>query len=210
MVHVQVMELALTKMRQLGFAFQSFGEANPTELGLSTTNELFTLLQLSERKGLVGLLEVLRRENLLKVLAEPTLLAVDGRSASITCGGKIPLPVTHADGSKEIQFREYGTHADIVATLLGSRKVRLEIRVRVSEVDPALSVTVDEHTIPGFRTREVNTGYDAELGKTIVISGLLQQRTEKVVDPQTQRESTVNNQVQTLFLITPDLVDSAQ
>ena len=87
--------------------------------------------------------------------------------------------------------------------------MRLDIRPRYCEVDPSLSVkTADGSTVPGFRVHEVDTGCEMRLGQTAVIGGQIQERIISRVSHDNPKEPQVlHNEVQTLFLVTPELVN---
>ena len=154
------------------------------------------------------MIAALRQEKLLKVLASPTLVTVDGRPASCLVGGEIPMPVVNSDESMGVAFRKYGTQVDVVATLVGAGKVRLEIRPRCSEIDPTTSVTVQGVQVPSLRVREMDTGFEMELGQTAVLGGAVQERTHKVVGKSADEFVATREEVQTIFLVTPELVEA--
>ena len=153
--------------------------------------------------------EAFRRENILKVLASPTLITSDRRPVSFTSGGEVPTAIVRPNKSRDVHFRSVGTQVDAVATLLGGDRVRLDIRPRYCEVDPSLSVkTADGSTVPGFRVHEVDTGCEMRLGQTAVIGGQIQERIISRVSHDNPKEPQVlHNEVQTLFLVTPELVN---
>ena len=125
-------------------------------------------------------IRALRRNNLVKVLASPTLTAVDGRPASFNSGGEIPIVVPAGLGQVGIQFREFGTRLDYVAKVRGGGKIWLEVRPYVSEIDPSRSVILDGINVPGLRSRFLETGVELGAGQTLALGGLLQVRTETI------------------------------
>jgi Flp pilus assembly secretin CpaC len=165
-------------------------------------------LQTFDSKTVTAVVEALRKKNVLKILAEPTLATVDQRPSSFTIGGEIPYPVVHADKTLEIQHRQYGTHVDLVPKLLGGQKLRLEFRGGFSELDPSLSVEVHGIAIPGLRVVEIDTGFEVEFGRTTVLGGLAQERHEKTIDGETKQEASVREKIQTYFLVTAEIVES--
>ncbi len=62
-----------------------------------------------------GLLQALRNESLIKVLAEPTLTAISGKSASFISGGEQAIPVPAGLGQVGVQFEEFGTPPQFLA-----------------------------------------------------------------------------------------------
>ena len=169
--------------------------------------------------GFVGFLEALKQENLLKVLAEPNLVTVSGRPASYLVGGQMPYPQPTGFGNISIAFRDFGTQIDFVPIVLGNGSVRLEVRPRVSEIDPTLSISVAGTTVPGFRMREVDTGVELKFGQTLAIAGLLQQRTVMTkrgipylmdvpyLGAAFSRKANKINEVELLIMVRPELVE---
>ena len=124
--------------------------------------------------GFYGFIQFLQRNNILKVLAEPTLVTTSGRPAYFLSGGEMPIPVPQSLGTMSIQFRKFGTQVDFVPIVLGSGRIHLEVRPKISEIDPTVSITLNGSTIPGFRTRECDTGVEMNAGQTMALAGLIQ------------------------------------
>jgi pilus assembly protein CpaC len=170
--------------------------------------------------GFTGFLEALKQEDLLKVLAEPNLVTVSGRPASYMVGGQMPYPMPTGFGNIAVAFRDFGTQIDFVPIVLGNGGVRLEVRPRVSEIDPTLSVQIAGTSVPGFRNREVDTGVELKFGQTLAIAGLLQQRTiaqkkgipylmdVPYLGPFFSRNTNTINEVELLILVCPELVEA--
>lgn len=199
LLHVRVMEVSRTNLKNLGFDFANFAEqgfiasspagiinrANATTglfrgAGALTTNGAETLQFgiINDPNGFVGFIEALKQEDLLKVLAEPNLVTVSGRPASYLVGGQIPYPQPTGFGNISINFKPFGTQIDFVPIVLGNGGVRLEVRPQVTELDRTIGVSISGTTVPGFRERMVDTGVEMKFGQTLAIAGLLQQRTE--------------------------------
>lgn len=241
LLHVRVMEVSRTNLKSLGFDFANFSgsdfmssgasgiinKANPTAglfrtAGSLTTNgsETIQFGIVNDPSGFVGFLEALKRENLLKVLAEPNLVTVSGRPASYLVGGEVPYPQPTGFGNISINFKPFGTQIDFVPIVLGNGSVRLEVRPQVSELDRTIGVSINGTTVPGFRQRTVDTGVELKFGQTLAIAGLLQQRVEMekrglpyLMDVPylgmlfSRKVSTVN-EVELLIVVRPELVEA--
>ena len=120
-------------------------------------------------------LNFLQERGLVKVLAEPTLLARSGQSASFLAGGEVPIPIAQggAFGSITIEFKRFGVLVDFTPTVLGDDRIHMEISPEVSEPDFTLGTAVDGTTVPGFRTRRAATGVELGDGESFAIAGLL-------------------------------------
>lgn len=191
-LETQIMEVSRTKLRELGVDW-AFGNGNDaisqTVSGLVTAtgttfagtgSETMKLGVIENSTSFFSAIRALRRNNLVKVLASPTLTAVDGRPASFNSGGEIPIIVPAGLGQVAIQFREFGTRLDYVAKVKGNGRIWLEVRPYVSEIDPSRSVTIDGISVPGLRSRFLETGVELGAGQTLALGGLLQVRTETV------------------------------
>ncbi|MDX1930250.1 MAG: pilus assembly protein N-terminal domain-containing protein [Pirellulaceae bacterium] len=191
-LETQVMEVSRTKLKELGidWAFANgddaiantagglLNAAGSTFSGTGTQN--FSIGVAENGTQFFSSIRALRQNNLVKVLANPTLTAVDGRPASFNVGGEIPIVVPSGLGQVGIQYREYGTRVDYVAKIRGEGRVYLEVRPYVSEIDPTRSVTIQGTSVPGLRSRFLETGVELQAGQTLALGGLLQMRTESI------------------------------
>jgi pilus assembly protein CpaC len=163
-----------------------------------------------------GLLRLLRRNNLAKVMADPTVVAIDGRPASFNSGGEFPIIVPAGLGQVAIEFREFGTRLDFVAKVRGDSRIWLEVRPTISEIDPGRSVLINGTSVPGIRSRFVDTAVEMKAGQTLALAGLLQIRTESqsvgipgladipYLGAVFRSNLEVQNEVELLILVTPN------
>ena len=100
-------------------------------------------------------------------MAEPTLVTVSGRPAFFNSGGEFPILIPAGLGTVSVEFKKFGTQVDFVPIVLGNGNIRLEVKPRVSFVDPTLSVTSQGITVPGLNVREVDTGVEMKAGPDI-------------------------------------------
>lgn len=236
LLHVKLMEVSRTKLRRLGFDWAyfngndgvvqdvagliaSYAVAPGAQQVVGTGNETLAFGIINNGQSFFGFLDALRQHNLAKVLAEPTLVTVSGRPASFSVGGEFPILVPQSLGTVSIEYRQFGTRVDFVPIVLGNGRVRLEVRPQVSEVDPSRSVSIAGTTVPGLRTRWVDTGVEMNAGQTLALAGLLQNQVEAQnrglpwvsdlpwVGAAFRRVEEQNNEVELLILVTPEFVD---
>lgn len=129
-----------------------------------------------------AMIDVLDRENLLTVLAEPNLTAVSGQTASFLAGGEFPVPVKQDQDTMSIEFKPFGVSLDFTPTVLSDDRISLKVRPEISELDPAASIMVDGLAIPGIRVRRVETTVEMASGQSFAIGGLLQNNISDLVD----------------------------
>ncbi len=125
------------------------------------------------------------------MLAEPTIVTYSGRPASFHSGGEFPLHAKSAADRDSIQYKRYGTEVDCVPTSLGNNRVRLDLKFRVSEIDEAHSITVNNAQAPGLCMKEVNTAAEMELGQTMILHAATNRR--EVVAQRVDQEGVVRN-----------------
>jgi pilus assembly protein CpaC len=122
----------------------------------------------------------LRRNNLLRVLAEPNLIAMSGQQASFLAGGEFPVPVPQDSGSGAstitIEYKQFGVKLDFVPTVLGDGKIRLKVEPEVSDLDFSRSVSFQGFVIPALTKRTVSTTIELHEGQTFAVAGLLNNR----------------------------------
>ncbi len=191
-LETQIMEISRTKLRELGidWAIANGDDAVASTVGgilsasgttfTGTGQETFQFGVIENGTAFFSAIRALRQNNLVKVLASPTLVAMDGRPASFNAGGEFPVVVPSGLGQVGIQYREFGTRLDYVAKVRDGGRIWLEVRPYVSEIDPSRSVTISGISVPGLRSRYVETGVELGAGQTLAIAGLLQVRTETI------------------------------
>ncbi len=187
-----------------------------------TTNGLETMQfgLFSGPNGFVGIVEALKQDDILKVLAEPLLTTISGRPASCNVGGEVAYPQPTGFGNISVAFRPFGTQIDFVPIVLGNGGCRLEVRPRVSEVDYTLGTTINGTSVPGFRVRWADVGVELKFGQTLAIAGLLSQETEQqtkgipylmdvpYLGTLFRRTHNKVNEIELLILVRPELVDA--
>lgn len=229
MLKVKVMEVSRTKLRRLGI---DWTYANGNDFIQQVASGIQAASSPAEGAATISLgivnnasdfnayINALRRDDLIKLLSEPTLVTTSGRPASVNSGGEFPILVPQSLGTVTIQFREFGTRVDFVPIVLGNGNIRLEVRPQVSELDPTRAVQVNGTTIPGLRNRWIDTAVEMKSGQTMALGGLLQQRVEAQnngipyladvpwVGAAFRSVKEIHNEVELLVVVTPEFVDA--
>ncbi len=233
-LHVKVMEVSRTKLRQLGldweFASKDFtiyqgagsilaqsrdpsGNFLVPGIGGDTVR-----LLVGDTTKFIGYLQALRQQNLVKLLAEPTLLTISGRPARFESGGEIPVPEGQGLGTFSIVYKNVGTTVDFVPIVMGNGIIRLEVHPAVTELNPALGIEANGVRIPGLTNRSVDTAVELQAGQTLALAGLIQTRVESTnkgvpllgdlpfVGRAFSRVEEKLNEVELLIVVTPELV----
>jgi pilus assembly protein CpaC len=121
----------------------------------------------------------LETRGLLQILAEPNLVATNGKEASFLAGGEFPIPIAQggaAAGAITVQFHEFGIRLAFLPQITPNRTVKLHVKPEVSTMDPANGVSVSGFRIPAVATRRLETDVELAEGQSFVIAGLLDER----------------------------------
>jgi len=224
--------------RELGVNFFRIGDAvttgaittgqfNAPRPGLSEDGVVATLSDALNiflfRKDLdLGVtIRALQANRLLEILAEPNLLAMNGRKASFLAGGEFPYPVVQGgalNNAVTIQFKEFGIRITFLPSLTPRGTIRLHVHPEVSSLDFANALTFQGFNIPALTSRRVETEVELEDKQSFVIAGLLDNRVADVLSKIPgisaipvlgklfQSRSLSKSDTELLVLVTPELV----
>lgn len=131
-----------------------------------------------------AVIRALQQKNLLQILAEPNLIAVNGKEASFLAGGEFPFPVAQPSGqglsTVTIQFREFGVRLKFTPVIQPNGNIHLRVVPEVSTLDFTNAVTVAGTTVPAISTRKADTEFELQDGQSFVIAGLLDNRVTNI------------------------------
>lgn len=228
-LHVKVMEVSRTKLRQLGLDWKFIGDNLEITQGAAgilaqagglpgAGADTVRFAIFGDASQFLGYLQALRSQDLVKLLSEPTLVTMTGRPATFLSGGSFPIIVPSGLGNYTVQWREYGTRVDFVPMVLGNGTIRLEVRGSVSELDPARGVEFQGFKVPGVAERNVDTSVELQAGQSLALAGLLQNRVEAqnkgvpwladlpAVGRFFSRVEEKANEVELLVIVTPEVI----
>lgn len=194
MLQVKIAEVDRTAFRQMGASWlyrdtsgRTFGtnignsqpfsdeDGNLLGLALGQSNTAFAILPNTQ---LTVVLDALRANQVISILAEPNLMAMHGQKASFLAGGEFPVPVPQGGiggvGNFTVEFKEFGVLLDFVPYIMDDGSVRLHVAPEVSTIDPTLSVEFAGGSVPGVATRRANTTVELRQGQTLALAGLMQ------------------------------------
>lgn len=167
-------------------------------------------------------IKALQARNLLEILAEPNVLAINGKPASFLAGGEFPYPTLQGGGgglgAVTIQFREFGVRINFTPTVTPRGTIRLQVTPEVSSLDFANGLVFQGFSIPALSTRRVQTEIELESGQSFAIAGLLDNRLTDTLDKIPglgnipllgkifQSKSIKKQNTELLVMVTPELV----
>jgi len=141
--------------------------------------------------------------NIGRILAEPTVVVVDGRPASFHSGGDVPIPAK--DNPNSVEYRPVGTQLDVLATCLGEERVRLEIRAGITNENYANGFQFGQMKLPTFNVKSFCSTVDSSFGQPCVLTGATENRTEGVKTAFGVRDEI--NEICLMLIVTPERVD---
>ena len=137
--------------------------------------------------GVGGTLTALERAGLSRTLAEPTLVAISGESATFLAGGEIPVIINTCGGgtgttggcTPTVNYKKYGVSLDFSPIVLSEGRISLRVVTEVSEIDRENRDLVTGS--PGFRTRRSSTTVELPSGGTMVTAGLISSQSTQTI-----------------------------
>jgi pilus assembly protein CpaC len=204
------------------FSPPAFGSAPPAAPISATLADALNLFFFRSDLNLGATIEALQVKGLLQILAEPNVLAENGKQASFLAGGEFPFPsVSAASGGApvvSIQFREFGVRLTFIPTITPRGTIHLQVAPEVSALDFTNGLSVSGFNVPALTTRKLNTQVELSEGQSFAIGGLLDNRTtdtlEKVpfigdvpiLGKLFQSKSVSKTNTELIVIVTPELV----
>jgi pilus assembly protein CpaC len=199
MLQVRFAEVDRAAISQLGMNLISLGAANtigatstgqfaPPQLqsqGISRTTGGFALTDLLNvflfrpDIDLAVTIRALQQKNVLQILAEPNVMALNGKEASFLAGGEFPFPVVQGGTNTTavtIQFREFGVRLNFTPTVLSDNTIRLKVAPEVSALDFSNALTISGFLVPALSSRKAQTEVELRDGQSFAIAGLIDNR----------------------------------
>src|SRR5882724_10003129 len=148
----------------------------PASFGM---NDLLNVFLFRTDINLGAVVKALQQKNVLQILAEPNLIAVNGKEASFLAGGEFPFPVVQGTAglnSVTIEFKEFGVRLKFTPVIMPNGNIHLRVSPEVSTLDFANGLTISGFVIPSLSTRRADTEFEIKDGQSFVIAGLMDNR----------------------------------
>lgn len=184
MLEVKIAEISKTLTDQLGASVgASVASGNWTYTflskllsGNSNVGDAF-----NTKNGNFLTVDAQKNDGLVKVLAEPTLMAISGQEASFLAGGKIYIPVAQNSGGGAstitLEEKEFGIAVKFTPTVLEGGRINLRVAPEVSDLNAeGVGITANGQTssvLPSFTTRRASTTVQLMDGQSFAIGGLI-------------------------------------
>ncbi len=153
------------------FGLNRIGSLSNTRLGYNNGTE-----------SIDSIISALDQSGVLRTLAEPSLTAISGETASFAVGGEYNVSDQKTEGDDGVTFSsrrvEYGVSLSFTPVVLGPGRISLRIRTEVSEPTTEGSVSIPRGAVPsvgapGIRRRQAETTVELPSGGSMVLAGLL-------------------------------------
>lgn len=191
MLEVRVSEMSKTLGRRLGVNFNMIGrggrEGNISLLSnfpvLGDISGLGTVFADYIRGDVTWtlLIDALKEKGMIKVLAEPTLIALSGKEAKFLAGGEFPVPVPDQDGRVTIEYKPFGVGLSFTPIVLSSGKISMQVAPEVSELDFDNAIALQGFIVPSLTTRRVATTIELADGQSFAIAGLIKEEMKESI-----------------------------
>jgi len=162
-----------------------FTTAGNTGASAFNLSDALNVLLFDPHANIGATIQALEGTNVLQILAEPNLLAMNGRLATFVAGGEFPYPTLQGGGGGvgqvTVSFREFGIKLKFIPTITARGTIRLHIAPEVSSLDFADSLTIEGGSVPALTTRKVETEVELDDGQSFAIAGMLDRQTTETL-----------------------------
>lgn len=185
-LEVRIAEVARSSIERLGFSWlQGRGKTQGSLMTGFVSNATINLLLKSDGQpnSVVGNrleVEAERKAGLIKILAEPTIVAMSGQEGYFLVGGKMYTPTISTNGAVDYVERTYGVGLRCTPTVLDGGRISLKVAPEVSEPLTESLAGGSGSTLPAFKTSYASTTVQMNEGENLVIGGLLRDNLNEV------------------------------
>jgi pilus assembly protein CpaC len=152
---------------------------NPPFSASQTVSNVLNLFLFRPDLHFGAVIEALETKNLLQILSEPNLIAMNGVKASFLAGGQFPFPIVQPGAgftAVTISFKEFGVKLEFTPVIMPNGNIHLKVAPEVSTLDFADALTISGFTVPALSTRKAETEFELRDGQSFIIAGLIDNR----------------------------------
>jgi pilus assembly protein CpaC len=240
MIKVTVAEVQRDVIKQLGIDLSGSLGYGTAVVNFNTSNPFAAYGQpLSQNnsidfgfKNITATLRAMDRAGVIRTLAEPSLTAISGESATFVAGGEFPVPNgLSCDTTKsppvcqqQIDFKKFGIGLTFSPVVLSEGRISMKIMTEASDLSQDNAITIGTTggnqtlTIPSIRTRRAETVVEIPSGGSIAMAGMIQEQTKQAINGLPglmqlpilgalfKSRDYINRQTELMFLVTPYVV----
>ena len=253
MLKVQVSEVRRDVIKQLGVDLSgTFGIIGNGNVNFNTSNpfsasgQALSTTALSAHQGLTtdslnslvhlprisATIQAMERAGVIRTLAEPSLTAISGETATFVAGGEFPIPNgLSCDTTKsppvcqsQIDFKKFGVSLVFTPVVLSEGRISLKVMTEVSDLSQQNAITLQvpgsnqSLTIPSITTRRAETTVEIPSGGSLGMAGMIQEQTKQqingipgllqlpILGALFKSRDYINNQTELMIIVTPYIV----
>ncbi len=241
MLEVRVAEMSRNLLRRLGMNFAAVSSSGQN-VGVSLLNSLTSLPSGGFPTNPLGVstsvdailrfvahgatwtifIDALKDQGLVKVMAEPTLITLSGKTANFLAGGEFPIPVPQAGAAGfatiTIEYKPFGVGLNFTPVVLSNKKISMHVAPEVSQLDFSRALTLGGFVIPALTTRRASTVVELADGQSFAIAGLISEEVREniakfpvlgdipILGALFRSSSFQKNETELIIIVTPHLV----
>jgi pilus assembly protein CpaC len=196
---------------------------NPSSPAVASISDALNLFIFRPDINLGATIAAMENEGIVQVLAEPNLLAENGKQASFLAGGEYPYPVVQGStgagvGAITIEFKEFGVRLNFIPTIMPQGTIRLQVAPEVSSLDFTNAIEISGFQVPAIDVRRVRTEIELNEGQSFAIGGLLDNRVNQtfqkipflgdvpILGKFFQSISRTKSNTELIVIVTPEIV----
>jgi pilus assembly protein CpaC len=189
MLEVKIAEVSKTLLDKLGVGVAGSPSNGSYTWGVVSNFLSGTLggnVSVTRSTGANVTLEAEKKDGLVKILAEPTVMAISGQEGSFLAGGKILIPIAQDSllGTNRVTLeeKEFGVGLKFTPTVLSGGRINLKVAPEVSEISrEGIGISTSGGTsraiLPLITTRRASTTVQLMDGQSFAIGGLIKNNT---------------------------------
>ncbi len=167
-VSADIVEIAGSLQSNKGFSWY-----NIIDFAESEIPGLFQIGEFQRKTALSTRLTLMETEGKAQILSNPKVVTKNGKEATISVGGQVPMPTVGQAGVGS-ELVQYGVKLSVLPTIIPERGkiIDLQVNLEISTPDYSKTVVIGGGTYPSFNQRTVSTNVELNSGETLVIGGL--------------------------------------
>lgn len=199
-IRVRFAEVSKDVDKRFGIDWENIGSMGQFAVGLATGADFYTAGAAIARTvvgdstnnainfgfsngnfNINGMVDALAKDGFVTILAEPSLTALSGQTASFLAGGEFPVPVPQSADTISIEWKQYGVSLAFTPTIINGDRINLHVRPEVSQLSDIGSIALSNITIPSLITRRAETTIELNSGQSFALAGLINnQQTQSI------------------------------
>jgi pilus assembly protein CpaC len=181
MLEVKIAEVSKTLLERLeGGVTLKFNSGSwaTTLLSNFLTGTAGGMLEGRKSNGNLLRADAQKTDGLVRILAEPNVMAVSGQEGSFLAGGRIFIPVAQDNNKISLEEKEFGVGLRFTPTVLAGGRINLRVAPEVSEVSrEGIGISAAGFNggavLPLITTRRASTTVQLYDGQSFAIGGLI-------------------------------------